>query len=159
MSESSDELQLEGGNETDTGFSRSRTPIQPGGTSSSIRESVDEVDDDDSSLNFRHFSRDLDDDCDVDSLDSTPYPSAASYNPRSLPAPTPAPWGSWSEDDLSSLKIRGPHFLDDKVKVPTSTPIYQLVWVDMFSYAHSSCTHPPAPLPRLTHASARSSSP
>ena len=141
MSEPSDES-LEQGNETDTGFSRSRTPVQPGATSSSsIRENADE-DDDDSSLNMRHFSRDLDDaDEDIDAVDSTVYPSKSSYDPRSLPAQTAAPWGSWTEDDLSSLKIRGPAFLDDKVKVPTGTPVYRLVWVDMFGMGKDRCPH------------------
>ena len=139
MAELSEEV-LEQGNETDTGFSRSRTPVQPGGTSSTITENVDE-DDDDSSLNLRHFHRDLDDDYDIDALDTTPYPSKASYNPRTLPPQTAAPWGHWTEDDLTSIKIRGPGFLDDKVKVPTGTPVYQLVWVDMFGMGKERCPH------------------
>ena len=141
MAEPSDQDSLDTGNETDHGFSRSRTPVQPGTTSSTIRENVDEDDDDNSSLNMRHFSRDLDDDDDIDSLDYTPYPAAQSYNPRTLPPQTPAPWGHWTEDDLSSLKIRGPGFLDDKIKIPTGTPAYQLVWVDMFSMGKDRCPH------------------
>ena len=140
MSEPGEEV-LEQGNETDTGFSRSRTPVQPGATSSTIRENADEDEDDGSELNMRHFSRDLDDDEDIDALDTTPYPCNHSYNPRTLPPQTAAPWGHWTEDDLSSIKIRGPGFLDDKVKVPTGTPVYQLVWVDMFGNGKDRCPH------------------
>ena len=142
MAEAGEQDLLEQGNETDTGFSRSRTPVQPGATSSTIRENVDEDDLDDSSLNMRHFHRDLDDgDDDIDALDSTPYPAAHSYDPRALPAQTAAPWGHWTEDDLTGIKIRGPGFLDDKVKVPTGTPVYQLVWVDMFGMGKDRCPH------------------
>ena len=137
---------LDGGNETDNGFSRSRTPTL--GTSSrnmSSHAEVDEEDDEDGGhLQLGHMRRDLDDDVDpsLDPHELAHYPSRSSYTPTQLPPPCPVPWGHWSEDDIQSLKIRGSSFLDDKVKVPTGVPVYQLVWVDMFSMGKEErCPH------------------
>ena len=38
--------------------------------------------------------------------------------------------------------IRGPTFLTDKIKIPCGAPVYQLVWVDMFSMGKEErCPH------------------
>ena len=147
--QSSSDAELEGGNETDTGFSRSRTPTIPSHSSNmGVHHEVEEDDEDDGEtgghLNLAAMRRDLDDDVDpsYDPHEQQPYASHASFNPLNLPPQTAAPWGNWTEDDTRSLRIRGPTFLDDKVKIPTGTPVYQLVWVDMFSMGKDErCPH------------------
>ena len=133
----------DGGNETDTGFSRSRSPTTFTTTSSTHAE-VDEEDEDSGSLNLRPLRRDLDEEVDpsLDPHELQPYSSHRSFNPTALPPQVPAPWGHWTEDDSRALKIRGSSFLEDKVKIPIGTPVYQLAWVDMFSMGKEErCLH------------------
>jgi hypothetical protein len=67
--------------------------------------------------------------------------------PSSMPRPNPAPWGLWSEDDTSALNVRGPTFLEDKIKVPVGVPIFKLQHVDMFYTSQDK--------PTLVHVTAR----
>jgi len=61
--------------------------------------------------------------------DHPPTPSSTSNYPGT---PMQAPWGFWSEDDTSALVLRGPTFLQDKIKIPAGVPIFKLLHVDMF---------------------------
>ena len=136
--------ELEGGNETDTGFSRSRTPTTFATSSIVHAEGVEEDDEDSGSLHLHHMRRDLDDEVDpsCDPHEQQHYPSNSSYDPVNLSPQVEAPWGHWTEDDIRTLKIRGSSFLEDKVKVPTGTPVYRLAWVDMFSMGKDQrCPH------------------
>ena len=133
----------DGGNETDSGFSRSRTPTTFT-TSSIVHAEVDEDDEDSGSLHLAHMRRDLDEEVDPshDPHEQQPYPSHKSFNPLTLPPQVAVPWGHWTEDDSRALKIRGSSFLEDKVKVPTGCPVYQLSWVDMFTMGKEErCPH------------------
>jgi hypothetical protein len=58
-----------------------------------------------------------------------------------LPPLREAPWGHWTADDLSQIKIRGPNFMDDKLKIPCGPPLYKLVHVDMFHTAKERIYH------------------
>lgn len=54
------------------------------------------------------------------------------FNANNLPPYRDAPWGRWTEDDTSVLKLRGPTFLQDKIKIPCGSPIFKLINVEMF---------------------------
>lgn len=75
----------------------------------------------------------VDSECPCD--DASSYPSSSPHSSAiaaALPPPTAEPWGKWTDDDISKLKIRGPTFMEDKIKIPCGNRIYRLAHVDMF---------------------------
>lgn len=42
-------------------------------------------------------------------------------------------WGGYTEDDLADMVIRGPNFLQDKIKIAAGPSIYRLAHADIFS--------------------------
>ena len=120
---------------------------EPMQTDAESRGLSDDDDDDDDTPGRAVSSSVLDEAAMLDLLHSYEDAPTARAPTDAMPDPHPAPWGSWSEDDTSKLVVRGPHFLDDKIKIPVGVPIFKLKHVDMFYTAQSN--------PNLTHVASR----